>query len=271
MRPSHFQPNRKLFMPSRNPIVPDAVIAHRGAPLLAPENTLPSFYEAVRRGAKWLELDVKLTADQRAVIFHDKTLERTSNGTGMVAAASFDYVRSLDAGSYLHPRFAGTQIPTLEEVIEAVLELDVGLQLELKPTPGDDVETAEVALAILRDMWPANRGRLFLSSFSIRSILAARRLMPDVPRAFAVTVPPRDPLALLAETGCQILHVKAVMANAEVLARLSESGIEFALATVNDPAEARRLLDAGAQSLLSDIPNLLEAPVHITPIHEVRS
>lgn len=246
------------MMTVRNPIVPDSVISHRGAPLLAPENTLPSFREAVRHGAKWLELDVKLTADQRAVIFHDKTLERTTDGTGMVAAVSFDYVRSLDAGSHFHPRFAGTRIPTLEELIETVLELDVGLQLELKPTPGDDIETAEIALAILKDMWPANRDRLFISSFSIRSIAAARRVLPQVPRVFAVTVPPRDPRALLAETDCQALHLKAALASDAVLARLADSGIEYALATVNDPAEARRFLAAGAQSVLSDIPDLLD-------------
>lgn len=245
-------------MPARNPIVPDPLISHRGAPRLAPENTLPSFREAVRYGAKWLELDVKLTADQRAVIFHDKTLERTTNGTGLVAGVSFDYVRSLDAGSHFHPSFAGTKVPTLEELIETVLDLDVGLQLELKPTPGDDVETAEIALGTLKDMWPANRGRLFVSSFSIRSIAAARRIMPDVPRVFAVTVAPRDPQALLAETDCQALHIKALMTNPEVLKRLADSGVEYALATVNDPAEARRLLAAGAQSILTDIPNLLD-------------
>lgn len=258
-------------MPVRNPIVPDPLISHRGAPRLAPENTLPSFREAVRYGAKWLELDVKLTADQRPVIFHDKTLERTTNGTGLVAAVSFDYVRSLDAGGHFHPRFAGTKVPTLEELVETVLELDVGLQLELKPTPGDDVETAEVSLAILKDMWPANRGRLFVSSFSIRSIMAARRMMPNVPRVFAVTVAPRDPQALLKETDCQAMHIKALMTNDEVLKRLADSGVEYALATVNDPQEARRLLDAGAQSILTDIPDLFAqaiAPAKKAPFHD---
>lgn len=200
---------------------------------------------------------MKLTADQRPIIFHDPTLERTTNGTGLVAAASFDYVRSLDAGSHLHPRFAGTQVPTLEELIETVLDLDIGLQLELKPTPGDDIETAEVALAVLKQMWPANRDRMFVSSFSIRSIHAARRLLPNVPRAFAVTVAPRDPVALLSETDCQALHIKATMVDHAALKRLNESGIEFALATVNDAAEARRLLAGGAQSILTDIPDLL--------------
>lgn len=244
-------------MPDHSPVVTDHLISHRGAPRLAPENTLPSMRWAAQKGAKWLEVDVKLTADQRAVIIHDHTLERTTNGHGLVAGKTFEEVRALDAGRYFDPSFSGTKLPTLEELIETVLDLNVGLQLELKPTPGDDVETAEIALAILKSMWPANRDRLFVSSFSTRSIEAARRLLPDVPRAFAVTVPPRDPKALLAEVGCQILHCKSDLAVGDALKRLADSGIEYAVATINDADEARHFLANGAQSVLTDIPDLL--------------
>lgn len=243
-------------MKIQSPIVADDLISHRGAPRLAPENTLASFREAARLGAKWLEADVKLTSDLKPIIFHDHTLERTTNGSGHVAGITFEAARSLDAGSYFHPRFAGTRIPTLEELIETVLELDVGLQLELKPTPGDDEETAEMAIAVLNDLWPNNRDRLFLSSFSTRSIARARRLLPDVPRAFAVAVPPRDPKALLAETDCQILHCKGKLAHADAVKRLTDSGVEYAVCVVNNPEEARSFLNAGAQSVLTDVPNL---------------
>lgn len=244
------------------PLVPDALISHRGAPLLAPENTLPSFREAARLGAKWLETDVKLTSDLRAVIVHDRTVDRTTNGTGFVAGMKFEQLRALDAGAYFHPRFAGTQVPTLEELIETVLELDIGLQLEFKPTPGDDVETAEISAAIIKSMWPANRDRLFVSSLSIRSINAARRRLPNVPAVFAVTVPPRDPRALLRETDCQALQCKAKLVEGDALKRLADSGIEFAVAVVNDADEARAFLKAGAQSVLTDVPNLFEKARH---------
>ncbi len=244
-------------MSNTPPIVSYPLISHRGAPRLAPENTLPSFKWAAARGAKWVEVDVKLTSDQRAVIIHDHTLDRTTNGHGFVAGKTFDEVRALDAGSYFDRSFTGTRVPTLEELIETVLDLDVGLQLELKPTPGDDVETAEVALAILKSLWPANRDRLFISSFSVRSIEVARRLLPDTPRAFAVTVPPKNPKGLLAEVGCHILHCKSDLAFGDALARLSDSGIEFAIATVNDADQAHHFLNNGAQSVLTDIPDLL--------------
>lgn len=80
--------------------------------------------------------------------------------------------------------------------------------------------------------------------------------MPDVPRGLAVCVPPKDPAALLARTDCQILHFLGDFATDDDLQRLSHSGIEFAIATINDPALARKYIDAGAQTVLSDIPDL---------------
>jgi glycerophosphoryl diester phosphodiesterase len=239
-------------------VVPEAIIAHRGAPLLAPENTLPSIRAAAAKGAKWVEVDVKLTKDLKPVILHDDKVDRTTNGTGFLAGLTFEEVRRLDARASFDEKFAGTQIPTFEELIETVLDLDVGLQVELKPTPGDDVDTAEVALKVLKDMWPRNRERLFITSFSIQSIHAAARLLPNVPRAFAVIVPPRDPVALLKETKCQVLHLLQDLLTDESEKILADSGIEYAVAVVNDRDLAKRLLKNGAQTVSTDIPDLLD-------------
>jgi len=233
-------------------VVNDALIAHRGASALAPENTLVAMRKAAQLGAKWLEVDVKLTRDRQPVIIHDDRVDRTTNGRGLVAGLTLADIRQLEARAQFGDAFAGVTIPTLQELIACVLELDMGLQLELKPTAGDDVETAEVALGVLKSMWPANRDRLFLSSFSVRSIQAAARLMPDVPRAFAVVVPPRRPVALLQET-----HCLSELLDDEAQHILADSDIEYAVAVVNDAAQARRFLDNGAQTILSDIPDLL--------------
>ncbi|MEI7344254.1 glycerophosphodiester phosphodiesterase family protein [Dickeya chrysanthemi] len=238
-------------------VVKAALIAHRGAPSLAPENTLIAMHKAAQRGATWLEVDVKLTRDRQPVIIHDDRVDRTTNGRGLVAGLTLAEIRRLEARAQYGEAFAGVTIPTLQELITCVLELDMGLQLELKPTAGDDVETAEVVLAVLKSMWPANRDSLFLSSFSVRSIQAAARLMPDVPRAFAVVVPPKKPLALLQETHCQILHCLSELLDEDAQRILADSGIEYAVAVVNDAAQARRFLDNGAQTVLSDIPDLL--------------
>lgn len=242
---------------SRKFVVPEAIIAHRGAPLLAPENTLPAMRAAAEKGAKWVEIDVKLTKDLKPVILHDDKVDRTTNGTGFLAGLTFEEVRRLDARASFGEEFAGIQIPTFEELIETVLELDVGLQVELKPTPGDDIDTAEIALKALKDMWPRNRERLFVTSFSIQSIHAAARLLPDVPRAFAVIVPPRDPVALLNETRSQVLHLLQELLTDDAAKILADSGIEYAVAVVNDREKAKELLKNGAQTISTDIPDLL--------------
>jgi len=254
---SHHELRAASAAPVRQFVVPEKIIAHRGAPLLAPENTLPSIRAAVAKGAKWVEIDVKLTKDLQAVILHDDKVDRTTNGTGFLAAMNFDDVRRLDARATFGEEFAGIQIPTFQELIETVLELDVGLQVELKPTPGDDVDTAEIAIRVLKEMWPRNRERLFLTSFSIQSIHAAARLLPDVPRAFAVVVPPRNPTALLDETKCQVLHLLQDVLTEEAQKIMADSGVEYAVAVVNDRNKADQLLKAGAQTISTDIPDLL--------------
>ena len=122
------------------------IIGHRGACGYAPENTLESIHTAADMGVEWVELDVKLTKDQIPVIFHDETLDRTTNGSGNIADIDFEDLRDLECGSWFSESFAGLKIPTLEEVLEVLIDRDMGLNLEIKPCPGREIETAEVCL-----------------------------------------------------------------------------------------------------------------------------
>ena len=87
-------------------------IGHRGAKGLLPENTLPSFEHAINVGCDWVELDV-YHVDGELLVIHDKSVERTTNGKGLVSELSFDEIRALDAGG-------GHSVPTLQEVIDLV-------------------------------------------------------------------------------------------------------------------------------------------------------
>src|SRR5262245_14980881 len=94
------------------------VIAHRGASSYAPENALAAFDLALDMGARHLEFDVQASADGHLVVIHDDTLARTTNGTGAVSGLTLDALRSLDAGAWFRPEFAGERIPLLTEVLE---------------------------------------------------------------------------------------------------------------------------------------------------------
>jgi glycerophosphoryl diester phosphodiesterase len=96
------------------------VVGHRGTVKFAPENTIPAFKTAIQYGADLLEMDIRETKDGTLIIMHDATVNRTTNGTGRVSEKTLSEVKQLDAGSWFSPEFKGVQVPTFEEVLEAI-------------------------------------------------------------------------------------------------------------------------------------------------------
>ena len=94
------------------------IVAHRGANQLAPENTVAAAQKCVELGVDYVEIDVRTSRDGIMYILHDKTLDRTTNGTGEIADRDSSYVDSLDAGSWFDPKFAGEKVPRLEPFLE---------------------------------------------------------------------------------------------------------------------------------------------------------
>jgi glycerophosphoryl diester phosphodiesterase len=93
------------------------VIAHRGASSYVPENTFAAFDLALQMGVRHIELDVQLTSDGHLVVIHDDTVDRTTNGSGLVTRHTLESLRGLDAGSWFGTRFAGECIPLFDEVL----------------------------------------------------------------------------------------------------------------------------------------------------------
>jgi glycerophosphoryl diester phosphodiesterase len=240
------------------PIVNADIVAHRGASNVIPENTLASVRKTAELGAKWIETDVRLTADLKLVMIHDETLDRTTNGSGTVLSKTLDEIQALDAGSWFHQDFAGENAPDLEEYLDCVLECGLNLQLEVKEVPGLERELVERVAVVLREKWPTGERPIYLSGFSERCLRYAAEIIPDIPRCIALVAAPRYPAALAKEIGCQMIHIQDIPYNTPArLGLLKSSGVEFAVATVEDPKRARELLDMGAQSILSDNPTLL--------------
>jgi glycerophosphoryl diester phosphodiesterase len=98
------------------------VCGHRGDCLQTPEQTMPAFAEAVGAGADAVELDVQWTKDQRMVLIHDWTVDRTTSSTGTVTDMTYAEIRACDAGSWFGPQFRGVQVPALEEVLAFAAE-----------------------------------------------------------------------------------------------------------------------------------------------------
>jgi glycerophosphoryl diester phosphodiesterase len=106
-------------------------ISHRGEHLHHPENTIPAFEEAIRLGADFIEVDVQTTADQKLVLSHDSTVDRCTHGTGEIRNMTFAEVERLDAGIKSAPEFAGTRIPSFDEVLN-LAHGRIGVYVDLK-------------------------------------------------------------------------------------------------------------------------------------------
>ena len=108
------------------------VINHRGYNSIAPENTIPAFKLARKMGFATIETDVQLTSDSKPVILHDKTINRTSNGTGNVYDKTLEQLKALDFGSWKSSMWTGTQIPTFEEMVACCKNIGLNVYIELK-------------------------------------------------------------------------------------------------------------------------------------------
>jgi glycerophosphoryl diester phosphodiesterase len=132
-----------LILAASLPAQTVVAISHRGEHLERPENTIPAFQEAIRVGADFFEADVRTTADGKLVLSHDATVDRCTNGTGNVAAMTFDQIEALDAGIKKGSQYAGTKIPTFDEALD-LARGKIGVYVDIKnATPQDLVSHIE--------------------------------------------------------------------------------------------------------------------------------
>lgn len=231
------------------------LMGHRGAAALAPENTLAGLDAAAQTGCPWVELDVMLTRDGVPVLHHDLSLERTAGVEGMIAERDLAELADLEVGRWFRDDFAGESLPTLTQAIRRLRKLGLGLNLEIKPSPGRTVETAAAAVAALREAWPAGGEDLLLSSFVVEAVAEARRLAPDIPRGLIATEAPPDWRSLLTNLGCVSLHLRRDALTPRLVAEIHAKGYAVAVFTVNDPQEAATFRQWGADCIITDAPD----------------
>jgi glycerophosphoryl diester phosphodiesterase len=247
-----------------------ANFAHRGASARAPENTLEAFRLAVEAGAGGLELDVHMTRDGEIVVIHDATVDRTTEGFGVVAEMTFDDLRSLDAGYRFSPdggcthpyRRRGVRIPTLAEVYEQFPDASVNIDIK-EPQPGVE----EAVLRVIQEagaegrslvvsanpavVWRFRRvrggristgaSRLETGAFYLLSRLRLERLCR--PAYDALQVP--------------VEYEGITLATPRFVEAAHSRGVRVDVWTINEPGEMRRLLDLGADVLMTDHPETL--------------
>lgn len=234
------------------------LLGHRGARARAPENTLVSLRRGIADGADGFEFDVRATADGHAVLMHDETVDRTTDGTGRLAAMTLEQVRALDAGAAFGRGHAGERIPTLDEVLDEFLG-KTALAMEMKETLPDAVLRALGER--LAGAPEALRGdRFVVGSFQAAAVARAHDLVPAAPRARILhrdePVPDAAERAALDLWG---VFARWESVDARFLAGCRAAGLRCYAYTVNDPEAAAKLARLGADGIISDDPGKVRA------------
>jgi glycerophosphoryl diester phosphodiesterase len=234
---------------------PRAMI-HRGS--TGPEGTIEGCERSLAQGIFFLELDVRLTSDGHAVILHDATVDRTTDGRGPVARMTLAELRRLDAGAKVKSGgFAGARIPTVEELLRAT-KGRAWVTLELKVP-----EAAAATLAAIR-----GTGTLDRAVVRSADLLLLGRLRQEEPRLLtgAMAPYPEDLDGLIAKLRALGVAAFTPRSNAPVtrdgVARFQRAGIAFWATLANDRAGMRRMIEAGVDGIITDEPEVLLAELN---------
>jgi len=227
--------------PAADPIC----FAHRGASGHEPENTLRAVRKALTLGAPWIEVDVYAVAGE-VLVFHDETLERTTNGAGRLLEQPLDYLRSLDAGK-------GEQIPFLNEVLDQIAA--AGINIELKGPATAHPVTDLIAEYVGRRGW--THDRFLVSSFDLAELRRAKELLPELPVGPLVADPSLPYIRWAVEMGAYSIHLARRHVGERFVADAHAAGLKVFVFTVNDAAGIDAIRRLGVDGVFTDFPELL--------------
>jgi glycerophosphoryl diester phosphodiesterase len=254
--------------------MPTRFAAHRGGAALWPENSLLAFRNALAMGAPLLELDVHLTSDGNAAVIHDSTLDRTTNGSGPVAARTAEELRRVRIKAR-DGALVDEGVPMLADVLALAAPTPAAVLVEVK-TPGPAVTIGPDGLApgprypglerrVIDELTRARMAeRAMVMAFNpgvlaeVRAIAPAQRTVLLVDRHAGQAQIPPDAIVLWGtEIGASFLGVHHSLCNAALVSGARRAGLGIGVFTVNDESTMRKLLDLGVDVIISDRPDLV--------------
>ncbi|WP_194408948.1 glycerophosphodiester phosphodiesterase [Microbacterium cremeum] len=246
---------RELLGDPRTPGEAAFIASHRGGAATAPENTLPAIAAALDSGFDYVEVDVALTADRQPVLMHDATVDRTTDGHGRLSALTLAEVRTLDAGAWFDPAYAGTPVPTLDEFLESLAASGARAIIELKGEWDAEAVTAAVAQVAARDL----ERRVALASFDARTLALVAAGSDVVSRLLILKNVPADVVSAVAEAGARgvIVSRKAVLDRPAIVDELHAAGSRVVVYTLNDDEYWDAVTALGVDGIVTDDPHTL--------------
>lgn len=228
--------------------------AHRGFCGKYPENTMLAFRKALEAGVDGIELDVQLTKDGHVVIIHDETVNRTTNGTGLVVDYLLEDLQKLDASSIFAGQMGFNPIPTLREYFELVKDSHIVTNIELKTGvnqyPGIEAKVLDLIREFKLD------DRIIISSFNHHSVMRMKAMAPELVYGFLADTWILDAGAYTKSYDVPCYHPSVNMMTQEIVDELKANGRVINVWTVNKEEQIRDLYKKGIDCVIGNFPDL---------------
>lgn len=223
---------------------------------------MASFRKGLELGADFVECDVHLSKDGRCVVLHDASVERTTDGRGLVRKLSFAELKKLDAGSWFSEKFRGEKIPLLDELLawarrrKTRLGKPLGVVVEIK---NDPVRYRGIERKVLESVRKSKmEGRVVIISFDHAAVRRFKRLKPSIPAGILYS----EPLPRGAERAVRFkadaLMPRRTLVTRGLVEQARENGLKVATWTVNETGEMRRILGCGVHAVTTNFPDRLK-------------
>jgi len=234
---------------------PFVIIGHRGMPTSCPENTIVSQVVARRAGTNWIEDDTQPSKDNVPFVLHDSTVDRTTNGKGAIRDLTYDQLKALDAGSWFHPIFTGTRLPTLAEQLEDLQVNGGNLLLEIKGSHSYGEVKDIIDLIKKYNMTK----RVLVQSFDRPSLEHSYDIAPEIPIGLLCNVED-DPVST-----CKTMHLaaynpdfKSLVKRPEVVKSLHDIGVIIFTWTPDTPDDWLTLKKLGVDGIITNKATILQ-------------
>lgn len=212
------------------------LIAHRGYSAMYPENTMTSFGKA---RSKVIEFDVRKTLDNVPVVIHDRTLDRTTTGTGEIKKHTWEHIKDL------HIKGCDERVPSLDQVLQTFGD-EYSYNIEIKSS-----DTASVVVdSIKKSKLPY--GNTLVTSFKWDEIKTVRKLDDRINTGLISIVRPERAIRECVKIGCEVAVLNHLSITRDVVNYANERGIEIYSFTVNSPDEVRKLIQYGVSGIITD-------------------
>ena len=227
------------------------ISAHRGWPKVAPENTMPAFEAALESGADYIELDVQLTKDGELVVFHDDTIERTTDGKGVLSSMTYNELQQLSAGSWFRDdgSFDYVKIPKFSEVLELVRG-QVLLNIEIK-SHGNVTATAEKVVEMIEEY--DLKSSCYVTSFSYQALKKVKELDPKIKTALIAHIAPSTVYSQMKYIDA--ISINYLFVNQSVINYAHHSGKKVFVWTVDRSAEMKKMIALGVDNIITNRPD----------------